>query len=134
MSVKPNTAKTANTEEKTVPGQQTNPELVAAVQSAVAADNMVDALKKVEDQLADGVTVKIKVGEDGKVELDVVESGKTKKLVAGAKGVFQRNKKLVLATGGLLATSVLLKVLANRQASLEADEVVESSDEINTEA
>jgi hypothetical protein len=47
--------------------------------------------------------------------------------------VFQRNKKLVLATAGLITASVVLKVIAGRQ-ELEADEVVESSDEISTEA
>jgi hypothetical protein len=128
-------AKTVNTEETTVPAQNKGGEkIVAAVHEAVAADTMIDALQKIEDRLADGVTVTIKVHEDGKVDLDIVEGEtKTKKLVTGVKGVFQRNKKLVLASAGLLAASVVLKVIAGRQ-ELEADEVVESSDEISTEA
>jgi hypothetical protein len=147
MSVKPNTtnykaatdakvdAAIADVEEKTVPAQNNGEKkLAAAVHSAVAADTMIDALATVEDRLAEGVTVRVQVDKDGKVELHVVEDSKGKKLLDGAKGVFNRNKKLVLATAGLLTASVVLKVIANRQTELEADEVVETSDEVSTEA
>ncbi|AWN05469.1 hypothetical protein SEA_MOOZY_34 [Streptomyces phage Moozy] len=131
-----NTAKNvaAATEEKvTVPSQNKNEKLAADVQEAVAANTMIDALKKVEDQLADGVTVKVTVDEDGAVSLEVVDS-KVKSLAGKAKGVFQRNKKLVLATAGLAAASLVLKVIARRNAELEADEVVESSDDVAVDA
>lgn len=132
-----NTAKNAaaaTVEEKvTVPAQNKNEKLAADVQEAVAANTMIDALKKVEDQLADGVTVKVTVDEDGAVSLEVVDS-KVKSLAGKAKGVFQRNKKLVLATAGLAAASLVLKVIARRNAELEADEVVESSDDVSVEA
>jgi len=126
----------ALTEEKTVPAQNNGEKkLAAAVHSAVAADTMIDALATIEDRLAEGVVVKVQVDADGKVHLEVVEGeSKVKSLAGKAKGLFQRNKKLVLATGGLVATSVLLKVLANRQAALEADEVVESSDDVTVDA
>lgn len=133
-----NTAKNAaaaTVEEKvTVPAQNKNEKLAADVQEAVAANTMIDALKKVEDQLADGVTVKVQVAEDGSVSLEVVEDSKVKSLAGKAKGVFQRNKKLVLATAGLAAASLVLKVIARRNAELEADEVVESSDDVSVEA
>jgi hypothetical protein len=132
-----NTAKNAaaaTVEEKvTVPAQNQNEKLAADVQEAVAANTMIDALKKVEDQLADGVTVKVTVDEDGAVSLEVVDS-KVKSLAGKAKGVFQRNKKLVLATAGLAAASLVLKVIARRNAELEADEVVESSDDVSVDA
>lgn len=132
-----NTAKNAaaaTAEEKvTVPAQNKNEKLAADVQEAVAANTMIDALKKVEDQLADGVTVKVTVDEDGAVSLEVVDS-KVKSLAGKAKGVFQRNKKLVLATAGLAAASLVLKVIARRNAELEADEVVESSDDVSVDA
>lgn len=132
-----NTAKNAaaaTAEEKvTVPAQNKNEKLAADVQEAVAANTMIDALKKVEDQLADGVTVKVTVDEDGAVSLEVVDS-KVKSLAGKAKGVFQRNKKLVLATAGLAAASLVLKVIARRNAELEADEVVESSDDVAVDA
>ena len=96
---------------------------------------MIDALAKIEDRLAEGVTVTVKINEDGKIDLVVLdEDSKVKSLAAKAKGVFQRNRKLVLATAGLATASILLKVIARRQAELEADEVVESSDDISTEA
>ncbi|AWN05202.1 hypothetical protein SEA_HOTFRIES_34 [Streptomyces phage HotFries] len=131
-----NTAKNvaATAEEKvTVPAQNKNEKLAADVQEAVAANTMIDALKKVEDQLADGVTVKVTVDEDGAVSLEVVDS-KVKSLAGKAKGVFQRNKKLVMATAGLAAASLVLKVIARRNAELEADEVVESSDDVAVDA
>ena len=132
-----NTAKNAaaaTVEEKvTVPAQNKNEKLAADVQEAVAANTMIDALKKVEYQLADGVTVKVTVDEDGAVYLEVVDS-KVKSLAGKAKGVFQRNKKLVLATAGLAAASLVLKVIARRNAELEADEVVESSDDVSVDA
>ncbi|WMI34415.1 hypothetical protein SEA_SHERA_35 [Streptomyces phage SheRa] len=131
-----NTAKNvaATAEEKvTVPAQNKNEKLAADVQEAVAANTMIDALKKVEDQLADGVTVKVTVDEDGSVSLEVVDS-KVKSLAGKAKGVFQRNKKLVMATAGLAAASLVLKVIARRNAELEADEVVESSDDVAVDA
>lgn len=132
-----NTAKNAaaaTAEEKVnVPAQNKNEKLAADVQEAVAANTMIDALKKVEDQLADGVTVKITVDEDGAVSLEVVDN-KVKSLAAKAKGVFNRNKKLVLATAGLAAASLVLKAIARRNAELEADEVVESSDDVAVDA
>jgi len=126
----------AAVEEKvTVPSQNKNEKLAADVQEAVAANTMIDALKKVEDQLADGVTVKVQVAEDGSVSMEVVEGGKLKGLADKAKGVFKRNKKLVLATAGLATASLVLKVIAaRRDAELEADEVVESSDDVAVDA
>lgn len=133
-NAKPAAPKTV-TEETAVPAQNSGEKKIAAVvQEAVAADTMIDALKKIEDRLAEGVTVTIKVHENGSIDLDVVEDGKVKSLAGKAKGVFQRNKKLVLATAGLAATSLLLKVIANRQAALEADEVVETSDDVAVDA
>lgn len=129
-----NTTVAAAAEETTVPNQKkTDEQLAAKVQEAVAANTMIDALKKVEDQLADGVTVKVTVDEDGAVSLEVVDS-KVKSLAGKAKGVFNRNKKLVLATAGLAAASLVLKVIARRNAELEADEVVESSDDVAVDA
>lgn len=129
-----NTTVAAAAEEKVnVPAQNKNEKLAADVQEAVAANTMIDALKKVEDQLADGVTVKITVDEDGAVSLEVVDN-KVKSLAAKAKGVFNRNKKLVLATAGLAAASLVLKAIARRNAELEADEVVESSDDVAVDA
>jgi len=124
----------AKTEEKTVPAQNNgSKKLAGAIQSAVAADTMIDALSKIDDRLAEGVTVKVQVDEEGNVSLEVVED-KVKGLVASAKGVFKRNKKLVLATAGLVATSVVLKLIARRQAELEADIVEESSDDVSVDA
>lgn len=124
----------ALTEETTVPAQNNGEKkLAAAVHSAVAADTMIDALATVEDRLTEGVTVRVQVDKDGKVELHVVEDSKAKKLVAGAKGVFQRNKKLVIATVGLTAATLVLRAIARRQ-ELEADEVVESSDDVAVDA
>lgn len=129
-----NTTVAAAAEETTVPNQKkADEQLAAKVQEAVAANTMIDALKKVEDQLADGVTVKVTVDEDGAVSLEVVDS-KVKSLAGKAKGVFNRNKKLVLATAGLAAASLVLKVIARRNAELEADEVVESSDDVAVDA
>lgn len=128
-------AKTATTEETVVPAQNNGEKkLAAAVHSAVAADTMIDALATVEDRLAEGVTVRVQVDKDGKVELHVVEDSNAKKLVAGAKGLFQRNKKLVIATVGLTAASLVLRAIARRQDDLEADEVVESSDDVAVDA
>ncbi|UVK63624.1 hypothetical protein SEA_DOXI13_35 [Streptomyces phage Doxi13] len=138
-----NTAKTAavnndvkaQTEEKTVPAQSKGENIAAAVHEAVAADTMIDALAKIEDRLAAGVTVTIKVHEDGKVDLEVVEGdSKIKSLAGKAKGVFNRNKKLVLATAGLAAASLVLKAIARRNEELETDEVVESSDDVAIDA
>lgn len=96
-----------------------------------------DVLKAVEEKRSEGMTIALTLDENGEIQVDVheiTEDGKAKKLVAGAKGVFQRNKKLVLASAGLLAASVVLKVVARRQAELEADEVVESSGDVSTDA
>lgn len=103
------------------------------IQEAIAADAMIDALKKIEDQLADGVNVRVQVSEDGAVTLEVIEDGAVKKLAGKAKGLFQRNKKIILATAALTVTSVALKVIAARQVELEAD-IVESSDDVSTDA
>lgn len=85
-----------------------------------------------------GVDVRIKRDDNGDYMVEVVDpdESKAKRLVAGAKGLFNRNKKLVLTTAGLLATTAVLKVIAARQEIvLEADEVVvESSDQIPVDA
>lgn len=114
-----------------VPGQQSSDAKSAAVLT------IGDALKAVETKKSEGMTVTLTLDENGEVQVQVDEvtaDGKGKKLVNGAKGLFQRNKKLVLATAGLLATSVVLKVIAGRQAELEADEVDESSDDVSVDA
>lgn len=139
MSAKPTTNATpadvkAVAEEKvTVPAQQS-----PALTEAKAVDQALDSVpEELRGKFAEGYTAKVFLNpETNLVEVEFVEDGKAKvKGLAGkAKGVFQRNKKLVLATGGLLATSLLLKVLANRQAALEDDEVVESSDDVSVDA
>jgi len=101
-----------------------------------------DALKAVEEKRSEGMTVSLSLDENGEIQVqvnEISEGGKAKKLVAGAKGVFQRNKKLVLASAGLVATSVLLKVIASRRDELEQvdyedAEVVETSDDVSTDA
>lgn len=125
-------ADAAKTDEKTeIPAQQSSD----AKSQAVLAIG--DALKAVEDRKSEGLTVKLSLDENGELQIQVNETGedgKAKKLVAGAKGLFQRNKKLVLATAGLVVTTAVLKVIAARQVELEADEVVESSDDISVDA
>lgn len=117
--------------ETEIPAQQSTDAKSAAVLT------IGDALKAVESKKSEGMTVTLTLDENGEVKVQVDEltaDGKGKKLVTGAKGLFQRNKKLVLATAGLVATSVVLKVIAGRQAELEADEVVESSDDVTVDA
>lgn len=131
MSNAKNTAAETKVEEKVeIPTQSSDAKSAAVL-------TIGDALKAVEDKKSEAMVIALFLDENGEIQVDVherPEDSKAKKLVSGAKGVFKRNKKLVLATGGLLATSVLLKVLANRQAALEADEVVESSDDIDVDA
>lgn len=130
-----NTQETVISEKNvTFPSQQTG-ETSDAKSAAVLTIG--DALKAVEEKRSEGMTIALTLDENGEIQIQVDEiqkDGKAKKLVAGAKGVFQRNKKLVIASAGLMAASVVLKVISNRQAALEADEVVESSDEINPDA
>lgn len=115
-----------------VPEQKTGEPTLADKINEVVAD--VAAAVKTKPGTALSVTVKLDENDNLEIQVDEATQGKVKKLVAGAKGVLQRNKKLVAATAGLLATSVLLKVLAARRDELEADEVVESSDDVSTEA
>lgn len=122
----------AKAEEKTeIPAQQSSDAKSAAVLA------IGDALKAVENKKSEGLTVKLSLDENGELQIQVdetAEDGKAKKLLNGAKGVFNRNKKLVLASAGLLAASVVLKVVARRQAELEADEIVETSDDVAVDA
>ncbi|QZE10608.1 hypothetical protein SEA_BILO_33 [Streptomyces phage Bilo] len=131
-----NTAKNAAVtatavEEKVVPAQNTGEKKA----SAISVDTMLDSLDLSSELMENGFKVRVLVDEQGNRSLEVVEEGSKLKTLAGkAKGVFNRNKKLVLATAGLAAASLVLKALARRNEELEADEVVESSDEISTEA
>ena len=120
MSVKPNTAVTAanatTKDEKVitaeVPAQKTSD--LPLLRDQVLAD----AVKAVQDKQSEGLTVTLSLGENGEVEIQVNETptaGKVAKLVDGAKGVFKRNKKLLLVGAGLFATSVALRVIAARQ-------------------
>lgn len=141
MSAKPTNYKAATdakidaalAEEKTVPAQN----MGERDAKSAAVLTIGDALKAVEEKRSEAMVIALYLDENGEVQVDVhekPEDGKIKSLAGKAKGVFDRNKKLVLATAGLAATSVLLKVIANRQAALEADEVVESSDVVDTDA
>lgn len=125
----------ASSKKATVPAQAKQLEEVQV--DAVAA--LEESLRAVEKNMSHvygvGVDVRIVRNDEGEFTVQVVDPDETKiKRFAGkAKGVFQRNKKLVIASAGLVATSVLLKALKSRY-PLEADEVVESSDDISTEA
>jgi hypothetical protein len=131
MSAKNDAAtKTVNAEEKVSVPAQPSAEESARVVIVATGDLATDINSTLTDKDSKGMKVTIVRGENGNLEVVPVEGNQ---LVNKAKGLFQRNKKLVVATGALLATSVLLRVIA-RRAELEADEVVEFSDEISTEA
>jgi hypothetical protein len=127
-TAKTNTAADVKVE---VPEQQSSDAKSAAVLT------IGDALKAVESKKSEGMTVTLTLDENGEVQVQVNEltaDGKAKKLVDGAKGLFQRNKKLVVATVGLTAASLVLRAIARRQDGLEADEVIESSDDVAVDA
>lgn len=132
-TAKSNATPAAAVEEKaTVPAQKTVAPSTGDIQKVVE-----DVVAAVKEKQGLAMTVTVKLDENDGLEIDVHEvpdGGKVKKLVTGAKGIFTRNKKLVLATAGLAATSVLLKVIASRQEVLEDDEVVETSDDVATDA
>lgn len=93
-------------------------------QKTAAVEDLNAALRTVEDQLtaafAQGITLKI-VTDDGHLAIKVVEEGKVTQFFGKAKGVFQRNKKLVIGTAALVVTSVVLKALLSGRESLEDD-------------
>lgn len=98
----------------TVPEQNTG-ENTAPDAKTAAVLVLGDAVKAVENgALASGVTVKLTLV-DGELQTEIIEGTKRQRLVSGAKGVFQRNKKLVIATAGLLVASAVLKAIAARQ-------------------
>ncbi|UQT02482.1 hypothetical protein SEA_ANNIHILUS_35 [Streptomyces phage Annihilus] len=123
-------------EEKVVPaqksGETTTPTLADKINAIVT-----DAATAVKAEPGTALAVTVYLDEDDELQVEVVKApkdGKAKQLAGKAKGVFQRNKKLVLATAGLAAASLVLKVIARRNAELEADEVVESSDDVAVDA
>lgn len=119
----------ANAEEKTVPAQKKVEKTLTAVEKvSPLVEDIAEALAKDPNQTYK-VTLSVDENDGLVIQTELVEVNKIKTLAGKAKGVFQRNKKLVLATGALVATSVLLKVIARRNAELEDDEVVESSGE-----
>ena len=134
-NAKPAAEKTAATEETEIPVQKASDAKASAVMA------IGDALKAVEEKRSEGMAVTMTLDENGEIQIQItdVEDYRAKKFVSRAKGVFQRNKKLVIATASLLAVSVVVKVLASRQEELELagvveDEIVESSDQVSTEA
>ncbi|ATN93683.1 hypothetical protein SEA_SCAP1_34 [Streptomyces phage Scap1] len=132
---------------KAMADEKKNPTTVPA-QAKQLEDVQVDAVGALQDSLTAveknlmhvygvGVDVRIIRDEDtGEFKVEVIDpdESKMKRFAGKAKGVFQRNKKLVLATAGLLVTSAVLKAIAARQVELEADEVVESSDDVSVDA
>lgn len=117
-------------DEKIVPAQNSGEQVD---KKTAAVEDLNAALRTVEDQLtaafAQGITVKI-VTDDGHLAIQVVEEGKAKQLLGKAKGVFQRNKKLVIGTAALVVTSVVLKALMSQQERIEDElEVVEPAGE-----
>lgn len=118
--------------ERTVPTQSKAPEpKVAAVLADVqetAVDELQDALRMVESKMKHvygvGVDVRITRDDEGEFTVEVVDpnASKLQRLKNGAAGVFSRNKKLILASVGLLAASVVLKAVNARQGNDEADE------------
>lgn len=104
--------------------------LVDVQESAV--DALQDSLRDVEARLKHvyGVGVKVRINHDdeGEFTVEIVDPNESKlqKLKDGAKGLFQRNKKLILASAALVATSFVLKAVAASQRVDDEEEYAES--------
>lgn len=77
-----------------------------------------------------GTDIKITRDDEGVFHAEIVESdeSKVRELAGKAKGLFNRNKKLILATAGLAVSSAVLRALANRRELILEAEVVDVDD------